>query len=77
MPWPASVGGHSHHRHDACRDVLGRHLKPLVTSVKFEQFVHELAQPDEDTGETRAARLDLVVLTKDRKRCWTFDFSIR
>ena len=57
-------GGHSHHRHDACRDVLGRHLKPLV---KFEQFVHELAQPDEDTGETRAARLDLVVLTKDKK----------
>ena len=60
-------GGHSHHRHDACRDVLGRHLKPLVTSVKFEQFVHELAQPDEATGETRAARLDLVVLTKDKK----------
>ena len=26
-------GGHSHHRHDACRDVLGRHLKPLVTTV--------------------------------------------
>ena len=60
-------GGHSHHRHDACRDVLGRHLKPLVTSVKFEQFIHELAQPDEDTGETRAARLDLVVQTKDMK----------
>ena len=47
--------------------MLGRHLKPLVTSVKFEQFVHELAQPDEATGETRAARLDLVVLTKDKK----------
>ena len=26
-------GGHSHHRHDACRDVLGRHLKPLVLSL--------------------------------------------
>ena len=57
-------GGHSHHRHDACRDVLARHLKPLVTSVNFEQFIHELAQPDEDTGETRAARLDLVAQTK-------------
>ena len=60
-------GGHSHHRHDACRDVLGRHLKPLVTSVKYEQFIHELAQPDEDTGETRAARLDLVVQSKCMK----------
>ena len=29
--------------------------------------MHELAQPNEDTGETRAARLDLVVLTKDQK----------
>ena len=57
-------GGHSHHRHDACRYALGRHLKLLVTSVKFEQFIHELARPDEDTGETRAARLNLVVKTK-------------
>ena len=60
-------GGHSHHRRDACRDVLGRRLKPLVTSVKFEQFIHELAQPDEATGETRAARLDLVVQSKNMK----------
>ena len=60
-------GGHSHHRHDACRDVLGQRLKPLVTSVKFEQFIHELPQPNEETGETRAARLDLVVQSKDMK----------
>ena len=59
-------GGHSHHRHDSLRDILGMYLKPHVTSVKFEQFIHELLR--EEVGEAgevslREARLDLVVQT--------------
>jgi hypothetical protein len=43
------------------------HTHTPLYCINCINFVHELAQPDEDTGETRAARLDFVVLTKDRK----------
>ena len=35
-------------------------LKGHVTSVKVEQFIHELAQFDENTGETQEAKMDIV-----------------
>ena len=35
-------------------------LKGHVTSVKVEQFIHELAQLDENTGETQEAKMDIV-----------------
>ena len=47
-------------RHDTIRDGLVPGLKPHVSSVKLEQFIYELAQLNEDTGETKEARMDIV-----------------
>ena len=35
----------------------------MFTSVKIEQFVYELAQLDDKTGETTEARMDIVAET--------------
>ena len=50
------VEGAAAHRHDTIRDGLVPDLKRYATSVKLEQFIYELAQLDEDTGETKWAR---------------------
>ena len=47
-------------RHDTIRDGIVPELKSHVTSVKVEQFIHELAQLDENTGETQEAKMDIV-----------------
>ena len=47
-------------RHDTIRDGIVPELKGHVTSVKVEQFIHELAQLDENTGETQEAKMDIV-----------------
>ena len=54
------VEGTAVHRHDTIRDGLVPGLKPHVSSVKLEQFIYELAQLNEDTGETKEARMDIV-----------------
>ena len=54
------VEGAAVHRHDTIRDSLVPDLKQYATSVKLEQFIYELAQLDEDTGETKEARMDIV-----------------
>ena len=54
------VEGAAVHRHDTIRDGLVPDLKRYATSVKLEQFIYELAQLDEDTGETKEARMDIV-----------------
>ena len=46
-------------RHDTIRDGIVPELKSSVTSVKVEQFIHELAL-DENTGETQEAEMDIV-----------------
>ena len=46
-------------RHDNIRDGIVPELKSHVTSVKLEQFIHELAL-DENTGETQEAEMDIV-----------------
>ena len=48
-------------RHDTIRDGIVPALKPHVTTLKLEQFIYELAQLDENTGETQEARMDIVV----------------
>ena len=55
------VEGAACQRHDTIRDGLVPELKPCVTSLKLEQFIYELAQLDENTGETQEARMDIVV----------------
>ena len=35
-------------------------LKPHVASIRPEQFIYELAQHDEDTGQTQEAEVDIV-----------------
>ena len=47
-------------RHDNIRDGIVPELKSHVTSVKLEQFIHELAQLDENTGETQETKMDIV-----------------
>ena len=47
-------------RHDTIRDGVVPELKSHVRSVKVEQFIHELAQLDENTGETQEAKMDIV-----------------
>ena len=38
-------------------------MRPIFTAVKLEQFIYELAQFDENTGETTEARMDIVAET--------------
>ena len=47
-------------RHDTIRDGVVPELKSHVRSVKVEQFIHELAQLDENTRETQEAKMDTV-----------------
>ena len=49
--------GGSQTRH---RDGLVPGLTPHVFSVKLEQFIYELAQLNEDTGEIKEAHMDIV-----------------
>ena len=35
-------------------------LRRYVTSLKTEQFIHELAQFNEDTGKSTEARMDII-----------------
>ena len=51
------------HRHDSIRDGLVPAMRPMFTSVKIEQFVYELAQLDDNTGETTEARMDIIAET--------------
>ena len=55
------VEGAACQRHDTIRDGIVPALKPHVTTLKLEQFIYELAQLDENTGETQEARMDIVV----------------
>ena len=52
--------GSNIHRHDTIRDGLVPALKPIFTCVKIEQFIFELAEIDDDTGQTKEARMDIV-----------------
>ena len=47
-------------RHDTVRDGVIPALKRHVTSVKTEQFIFELSQLDENTGNTQKARMDII-----------------
>ena len=47
-------------RHDTIRDGLVPGLKSHVTSFKVEQFIHELAQLDENTWDAQEAKMDIV-----------------
>ena len=49
------VEGAAVHRHDTIRDGVVPELRRYVSSVKLEQFIYELAQLDENTGETKEA----------------------
>ena len=48
------------HKHDTVRDGIIPALKRRVTSVKTEQFIFELSQLDENTGNTQKARMDII-----------------
>ena len=50
-------------RHDTIRDGLVPAMRPIFTAVKLEQFIHELAQFDKNTGERTEARMDIVAET--------------
>ena len=52
--------GSNIHRHDTIRDGLVPALKPIFTCVKIEQFIFELAEIDDDTGQTKETRMDIV-----------------
>ena len=54
------VEGAACQRHDTIRDGIVPALKPHVTTLKLEQFIYELAQHDEDTGQTQEAEVDIV-----------------
>ena len=58
-----NVGGKIIHRHDSIVSRLGDLLKPFVTSVNQEVFVHELEQVCPETGAWTEAKLDLDVAT--------------
>ena len=48
------------HKHDTVRDGVIPALKRHVSSVKAEQFIFELSQLDENTGNTNEARMDII-----------------
>ena len=43
-------------------------MRPIFTAVKLEQFIYELAQFDQNTGETTEARMDIVAETGHGER---------
>ena len=55
------------HRHDTVRDGLQPELKRYVTSLKTEQFIHELAQFNEDTGKSTEPRMDIIAEMPNRR----------
>ncbi len=56
-----AIGGHVMAHHDFARDALGDRLRPYVTSVLKEQYVHELREGSKE------ARLDLEVWVSGKR----------
>ena len=54
------VEGSSVIRHDTIKDETVPDLKPHITSVRLEQFIHELAQHDDNTGKMLEAKMGIV-----------------